>query len=1004
MLFLSYLITQVRPTYTVTPTGPHSLKFSTQYGSVVDSVVKSKNSKGSNKKGNNLASDQNSTGIVLTKLVSVQTPVMLQLPDNSEGRQERMKSFTCGNDENLFKATDCCLDIASRALEQSEEIVRDNTKDLEAILQDGSEPWDLNSSEDLIKIISSGDLFVDGHFGRRQRNETEVTSSASGSDIPIEYQLPKLTWGANRKITISPKSHVSSEADVRRDDEESGELILDEKTGKFNRVPASVQSRNEAQLSREVGRSEESELILDEQTGEFISGESKKLARDFNSKCSVAAERRSINRTKKEDVDSQMIRQHLKDSKHTLKIPEIRLRRVTFSDAEKELRRPRPAHSRGYLTSEASHTKAFYEDNKAEAVDLRKSSIGLQVDGNDDSWESDKSDTSVKSEETTSEYSTQNSKTNDNIPNQDSTEYNMQSDQTPSEYSEVYGQNSTQKTATEPSSPPSEMLVSPDTTGSTVEGYLHYYGEEEPEYQPEGYRNISTIDSPSAEDNTPPRTVDDDATESENQSEVQGPSDVQGPSARSLEREARQAISSCDQFLASFEGSHLDMSTVSVITTGSMNMTIDFLLTQENTNSMTSTQQDARNENKTSSTVTLEVMDNDHNYHLFTRGISFSSSPNHPSRTPEPTQVLPQGRNETHKRALSAGPSEDLTAVRKQGKKRALSAEPTQLIRPESDTKQFKKAIKKCEIKSSERHSAATPRVSSKNRSASRSTPREGPFQKQPKIEQSSENLQMEIPRHASEVESPAERSISRELQITEQIGQEQISLPSVSPLLNSSPLFSDSTQQHEDKQISAAASRPMLNSSPLFSDSTEENGQDQNSEASSRPVFNSSPLFSDSTTYQNAGTDSSSSRSRSPVRGWRRAQVSEEAKNKVRGIAQRLMPGLYGESDEPKKPPPKLKKRRKSSRSCKDDWLKKIMKDDDTDASGTSQVVANDPYAFREETEETDANIGQPTTEENDADTTTDIEGFSTPLGSSISFRNAQLSESLGPLNNPFR
>ena len=146
-------------------------------------------------------------------------------------------------------------------------------------------------------------------------------------------------------------------------------------------------------------------------------------------------------------------------------------------------------------------------------------------------------------------------------------------------------------------------------------------------------------------------------------------------------------------------------------------------------------------------------------------------------------------------------------------------------------------------------------------------------------------------------------------------------------------------------------------------------------------------------------------------------------------------MPGLYGiRPKSPKKPPPK-----KKSPSCKDDWLKRITKDDDQDDNGSSQAIEipsdssegspnivkqcsqeaaeeqntsssnssshlPDIYSFREEEDESpfDKEASEKTAAEDDLDD--DHNGIPANLGSSISFHNPELSRALGPLNNPFR
>ena len=146
-----------------------------------------------------------------------------------------------------------------------------------------------------------------------------------------------------------------------------------------------------------------------------------------------------------------------------------------------------------------------------------------------------------------------------------------------------------------------------------------------------------------------------------------------------------------------------------------------------------------------------------------------------------------------------------------------------------------------------------------------------------------------------------------------------------------------------------------------------------------------------------------------------------------MRNIAKRIMPGLYEEAEQEKIPP--TKSRRRNGASCRDEWLDKSRKEDDddpTNGGAASQSVYNvhrqsdeeesnadrqvsqtsvDPYSFREERQEEDVTAAQAqwsnTDEEED---TLATEGFSANLGSSVIFGNADLSNSLGPVNNPFR
>ena len=64
----------------------------------------------------------------------------------------------------VLQAQECCLNLAAKALQKSEEIAR--SSEVDRMLSDGDEKWDLNSSTELISIISTGELFADGPFGR----------------------------------------------------------------------------------------------------------------------------------------------------------------------------------------------------------------------------------------------------------------------------------------------------------------------------------------------------------------------------------------------------------------------------------------------------------------------------------------------------------------------------------------------------------------------------------------------------------------------------------------------------------------------------------------------------------------------------------------------------------------------------------------------------------------------------------------------------------------------
>ena len=504
--------------------------------------------------------------------------------------------------------------------------------------------------------------------------------------------------------------------------------------------------------------------------------------------------------------------------------------------------------------------------------------------------------------------------------------------ESPSEYSEEQEKENSVTTPTEPSSLSSGMLVSscstvddediavkpsssggstppesPSTTGSTVDACDEYYStesdllpaeEEGPEYQPEGYRNITTsysegssgsdvlfsLDTLTATDHSSPRQPTDEHVVK-----------------KDLVKECKEVINSCDEVLGTVDGSHLDMSTVSIISTGSLNTTTD-LGSPKHANE----QEEAEESGSTSSTaITIEE-----DYVEFTRGVKTVSTPEYESQNDQPTQVYAE--QTAQKRPIQTSSSDEESKLTKPKKKK------------------FKKATKKSQIKKSD----------TKKKTAIRSV--------SPEVADATDGIQNETQKKSTNI---------------------------------------------------------AVTSSP---------GRNRSSRESRKKL---SP--------------------RAPIRGWRRSNVSAAGKNKVRVIAQRLMPGLYASSSPEKKPPPKST-RRKSSPSCKDAWLDKIMKDGDDDGNGSSesieiesQIEKNnaeedqgeedeepiphekntavagkliDVYSFREEDDKEEENSGtllQATTPEHDAE---EPSGFAADVGSSMKFNNPELSKSLGPLNNPFR
>ena len=926
---------QVRPTYTVTPTGPHSLKFTTQYGNAVDCLLKSNNLTAAQTTGNNVSRDENSGAVLLKASVSVQTTN----PSDADENSARDKENT-----SLFKARDCCLDIASRALEKSEEIGRESKKGLQGLLGDGTEPWDLNSSEDLIQIISTGDLFKDGAFGRENSEESRDhvgTSSdntnqyqlpRTSSDNTNQYQLPRPSWGRQRQVNMVKNRQVPKLIEITSDDEEAEEVILDEITGLLKRQPTAGRSEDIRPSASEVETPQLTEVILDERSGQFINSHSKKLTADFNTKCSVESNPNSSSGTETLMVCSDVENgDYVKANKELQKsgrnkseslrkgepkqdnstvhaetsmfrpwmewaVTERRPKRVSFRDDDKQKRQPMPAHTdeRKLRLPRPAHTatpyrsaplqhKWKYEEDEGEAIDLRKSCLGLQVDGNDDSRESVKSETAEKSETTKSASIIQ-------PEDEASGEQSIQGDQTLSEYSEIYGENSTQKTPTEPSSPPSEMLVSPD---STVQGYQYYYrADEENEYQPEQYGNMLTSSSESFTDSKITQSekqsssagydrkmVKNEVCEKSNQAtascdellasfegsssvsqSVEGMSPSTNPSSvtsvgedikTEVQKEARRAIATCDAMLASVDGSHLDMSTISVISSGSMNTTTDLRTPQDQyhqatqqemmtgfTSSSTdlgSGQDELNNGCTTLSTVSLEVMENDSKYENFRRGITASSSPHHDADTLAPTQICGEENKENEKRPLESTSDEEKKT-------------------PSKRRRTFKKAAKKSDIKSSERKCptgtvACTVSCHAQSIGGSSS-------QLASEIDDTSQNQQVDHAEVVSQVEPAEVPSMeTRESQsIAGTASQEESAIDPTSLNVDVEPRIVETGEDSNNREDSEVY--PTAQSG---AEHREETATDAGSSLNSAPLFSQSPV-------QQSDSQSSSLRSCSPV------------------------------------------------------------------------------------------------------------------------------------------
>ena len=97
------------PTYTVTPTGPHSLKFTTLSDGSGSSVVNNNHLRQSHMSAYNVSSLNANTGCVMKTSVAVQTATNSEPTETNE--ETNGQNFN-GSETNLLKARECCLDIA----------------------------------------------------------------------------------------------------------------------------------------------------------------------------------------------------------------------------------------------------------------------------------------------------------------------------------------------------------------------------------------------------------------------------------------------------------------------------------------------------------------------------------------------------------------------------------------------------------------------------------------------------------------------------------------------------------------------------------------------------------------------------------------------------------------------------------------------------------------------------------------------------------------------------
>ena len=185
---------QMCPTYTVTPTGPHTLKISS-------TLLKHNQVKSRPNPVESIAYRNRDHDVVMTASVSVQTPMYCDATENIQSPREPMKK---GPESDLLKAADCCLDVAS-ALKRSEELGRLTNSGLEGLLPDPNDKWDLNSSADLISIIATGDLFAGGKFGRETDSESGVMGAGKLDDNQLQIAAQRSTGRSLPRLMLTLK-------------------------------------------------------------------------------------------------------------------------------------------------------------------------------------------------------------------------------------------------------------------------------------------------------------------------------------------------------------------------------------------------------------------------------------------------------------------------------------------------------------------------------------------------------------------------------------------------------------------------------------------------------------------------------------------------------------------------------------------------------------------------------------------------------------------------------
>ena len=574
--------------------------------------------------------------------VSVQTPNCFNTPQMLGLEGSRATNEQSDNKNKvLLQATDCCLNIATKALQKSEEIVGSSTCQLDGMIP---ENWDLNASDELVKIISSGNLFGDAAFGISGER-------ADGTPFILDKKIENLP--SNPKLTLT-----------------------------------------------ELKSEDLQELILDECTGEFVSSENKNLATDFDSKCVVqnaktgsatendratpensSTKSEAVHGKKASDEKDGNASSDKRDSrkdgvKKWPRTPSWRPWELTWrsNSSAQHLGEPKPAHT-GSSVNGGKGAKNFEED-VMEPVDMTRTTLGLQVDGTDDSHDKTSEDkaidkgnasgttaeeTSVSEEGIVSETARGNSVNSEILATDHSKEQAIEvGDQTLSQYSEDVGQFSTQQTPSEPTSPSSGMLVSSGSTGSMVDGFEDYYTDTYNEYQPEGYRNISTSIPPASSDSdvlVPLAEIHEDTTQLQKDDHQSNHRSSGVSTAAGATDDGK--VSSCEQMLASFIGDEDDMSTLSVISTGSLNTTPDKTELPEGNN-----KEEAPKNGATSAEPlrvrTLDDLLKEKEYEDFATGINAASTPLH--RSAEEQATLPYGDDDeerTEKRALETSSDDE---------------------------------------------------------------------------------------------------------------------------------------------------------------------------------------------------------------------------------------------------------------------------------------------------------------------------------------------------------